>query len=197
MTDSQNTNTPVGQQGVSYREAVGRPGYLIGDDGSVWTCWTRIGRGEGGGKGSRQIRGNTWRLKKQRQDRKGYMLVSFPQRGKRRTVFVHQLVLEAFVGPCPEGCESRHFPDRNPKNNTLGNLRWGTRVENAADRKLHGTDIRGNRHPLHKLSDSTVRSIRTDYANGAKQADLVRKHNVSRSVVSRIVNNKCRTELDT
>lgn len=45
---------------------------------------------------------------------------------------VHSLVLEAFVGPCPEGMEARHLDD-NPTNNHLSNLVWGSRSENSYD----------------------------------------------------------------
>lgn len=52
--------------------------------------------------------------------------------------FVHRLVLEAFIGPCPSGMECRHL-DGNPSNNRLENLLWGTPLENANDRRRHGT----------------------------------------------------------
>ncbi len=52
---------------------------------------------------------------------------------------VHRLILEAFVGPCPRGKESCHFPDRNPTNNRLENLRWDTHAANGRDMALHGT----------------------------------------------------------
>ena len=48
--------------------------------------------------------------------------------GKR----VHRMVLEAFVGPCPEGMQCRHLNDVK-NDNRLNNLAWGTRKENSAD----------------------------------------------------------------
>jgi len=42
---------------------------------------------------------------------------------------VHQLVCEAFHGPCPPGMETLHL-DENGLNNRAENLRWGTRKEN-------------------------------------------------------------------
>jgi hypothetical protein len=42
---------------------------------------------------------------------------------------VHQLVCEAFHGPCPAGLETLH-EDENGLNNRPENLRWGTRKEN-------------------------------------------------------------------
>ena len=49
--------------------------------------------------------------------------------GKGNSRVVHQLVLEAFVGPCPKNCESLHL-NHNPADNRLANLRYGTRSEN-------------------------------------------------------------------
>ncbi len=58
--------------------------------------------------------------------------------GTKKQVYVHQLVLGAFVGPCPIGMECRHL-DGNPSNNFLSNLRWGTHLENMEDMRRHGS----------------------------------------------------------
>ena len=65
--------------------------------------------------------------------RRGYRTVCLCRDGIRSTKRVHRLVLEAFVGPCPEGMECCHWDD-NPTNNALTNLRWDTTIENARDR---------------------------------------------------------------
>lgn len=57
--------------------------------------------------------------------------------GRWRTV--HQLVLEAFVGPIPPGMEVRHL-NGDPTDNRLENLAYGTHSENMRDRLAHGTD---------------------------------------------------------
>ena len=53
--------------------------------------------------------------------------------GERSHRQVHRLVLEAFVGPCPDGLEGCHN-DNDPANNALANLRWDTRSSNILDR---------------------------------------------------------------
>lgn len=53
---------------------------------------------------------------------------------------IHRLVLEAFVGPAPEGQECRHL-DGDCANAKLSNLQWGTRSENNLDKIEHGTHI--------------------------------------------------------
>jgi hypothetical protein len=59
-------------------------------------------------------------------------------------VSVHRLVLEAFVGPCPDGLECCHGVG-GPSDNRLSNLRWDTRSENMYDRCRHGTDHHRNK----------------------------------------------------
>lgn len=51
---------------------------------------------------------------------------------------VHHLVLEAFVGPRPEGTEALHANDVGD-DNRLVNLRWGTHSENVLDSVRNGT----------------------------------------------------------
>ena len=78
--------------------------------------------------------------------------------GRRRLYKVHRLVLEAFVGPCPEGQEARHL-DGDRLNNALENLAWGTRSENAQDRTVHGTNpmtVRKKCPQGHRLVDPNL-----------------------------------------
>src|SRR5215510_6636158 len=55
-----------------------------------------------------------------------------------RTVQVHLLVLEAFVGPRPAGQQCAHN-DGDMHNNHLSNLRWTTPKDNHFDKRRHGT----------------------------------------------------------
>jgi hypothetical protein len=52
--------------------------------------------------------------------------------------YVHLLVAEAFIGPKPEGQQTRHR-DGNPDNNQATNLHYGTRGDNQRDSVEHGT----------------------------------------------------------
>lgn len=71
----------------------------------------------------------------------GYLSVNLGA-GVRRSV--HTLVLEAFVGPRPEGAVCRHL-NGNPKDNRLANLAWGTPGENRRDTVKHGNDPRASK----------------------------------------------------
>lgn len=75
-----------------------------------------------------------------------YLSVKLAKAGVTRTVYVHELVLLAFVGPRPpmeDRCEIRHL-DGDKTNNHLSNLKYGTVKENAADRKLHKLGLIAN-----------------------------------------------------
>lgn len=59
----------------------------------------------------------------------GYRQVATAGRSRR---YVHRMVLEAFVGPCPPGMEACHRNCDN-QDNRLSNLRWDTPRGNALD----------------------------------------------------------------
>jgi len=65
----------------------------------------------------------------------GHVSVSL---GRNNSQCVHKLVLLAFVGAAPSGCECLH-DNGDPSDNHLENLRWGTRGENIRDAVRHGT----------------------------------------------------------
>lgn len=77
---------------------------------------------------------------------RGYMVVSI--NGKKYKV--HRLVLEAFVGPCPEGFECDHS-DRDRHNNALTNLRWCSPTDN--NRNTAQNDRVAARGGTHKYED--------------------------------------------
>ena len=69
----------------------------------------------------------------------GYVQVKYMRAdGQRATSNVQKLVLAAFVGPRPEGYQTRHL-DGDKLNNRLENLRYGTARENILDQVRHGT----------------------------------------------------------
>ncbi len=87
------------------------------------------------------VRGRLWRggSRKSRPNvRSGHPQIPLRRHGEKGMAYVHRLVLEAFVGPAPEGMEACHN-DGNPTNNALSNLRWASRAENNLDRVRHGT----------------------------------------------------------
>lgn len=172
-----------------YREPSQFPGYRVGDDGSVWSCWVKH-RCAGGG--AKMVIGKNWKRLKPVSNNKGYLAVCLVVNGQRFRRYVHRLVLECFIGPCPDGMESCHFPDKDRTNNALSNLRWASRSNNQADRVLHGTDNRGERHGLSKLTNQDVKALVARRANGESAVSLAREFGVSARHVNQIVKGRRR-----
>lgn len=76
-------------------------------------------------------------LAQQRERLRPYWFVTLWHGKKAHHRRVHNLILEAFVGPRPEGAFGLHADD-DPDHNTLANLRWGTRSENTLDMVRNG-----------------------------------------------------------
>lgn len=109
------------------------PGYFVTQDGRVFsqTPW----------------RGQAFRELRQFPHKDGYLTVRVTTgNGKRKRLTVHRLVALYFVGrqPSPRH-EVRHI-DGNKTHNHYRNLVWGTPLENARDRDVHGRTSRGMRH---------------------------------------------------
>lgn len=92
---------------------------------------------------------------------------------------VHQLVLLAFVGPRPDGCDVCHI-NGDPTDNRLENLRYDTRKENILDvYRLPGGRWR-------KLSVEDVTDIRQRLQRGEKGSDIAKEYSMSQSAISAI-----------
>jgi len=69
------------------------------------------------------------RILKPQQHRSGYLSISLSRDGQVSRKSVHRMVLEAHVGPAPEGCEANHR-NGNVTDNRVANLEWVTKSEN-------------------------------------------------------------------
>ena len=178
---------------VQYRDIPNCPGYRVGDDGSMWSCW-RLTSVRGGGFSP--VFGATWRLLKPHlRKRDGYCEVRIRSNGKRRQCKVHRLVLEAFVGPCPPGMVACHDPDPTPSNNALSNLRWDTTTANVSDSRRHGRHVppprpRGENHPAAKLTRQDVFEARSSRASGESVLALSKRFGVCRTAMSAAINGR-------
>jgi hypothetical protein len=120
-------------------------------------------------------------------DSAGYLSVEQYHEGKHRRISVHRVVLEAFIGPCPDGHEARHI-DGNKRNNKLWNLAWGTPAENAADRIRHGTQLRGSKIKSAKLTEEQAREILRLYRSECPhRPTLAERFRVSWATIDRII----------
>lgn len=110
--------------------------------------------------------------------------------GTMKQKYIHQLVLENFVGPCPENMQACHN-DGNAFNNRVENLRWDTCKNNHADKIKHGTTSLGEKNYAHKLTYNQVLNIRilNSYLS-AKEISIL--YGVTKSLVLRILSFKHR-----
>lgn len=70
-------------------------------------------------------------------DRHGYRYITLHLGGSKKTVQVHRVMMQAFVGP-DHGRLVRHL-DGDEANNVLSNLAYGTQSDNMLDSVRHGT----------------------------------------------------------
>ena len=144
----------------------------------------------------------------------GYFQVSLGGLRKRR-MYVHQLVAEAFLGEKPKGCVVNHI-DGNKINNNISNLEYITYAENsqhavknltrrrgpAMDKrplkgpqtgdnhwtKRHPEKIaRANRMPHSKMTEEKVMEARLRASNGERQNVLAKEYGICGAQMSRII----------
>lgn len=153
--------------------------YRVGSDGTVWSRFLH---------GSNNRDKGPWKIKRPNPNPRGYLRIKIRMAdGSKKFMLVHRLVLESFVGPCPDGMQARHFPDRDPANCRIENLSWGTPLENAADRQIHGTQIKGSMHWCAKLTDEQADEIRLRFQSGESLTSLAKSFGVVTSMIASII----------
>ena len=154
----------------------GHGGYYADTAGRIYSAWT------GSGRGSRI--GDELRLLRTMIEPDGRERVNLRRRGYR----VAHLVLTTFRGPRPAGMQACHFPDPDPANNRLENLRWDTPSANQGhDKEVQGASNHGVRNGSARLTERLVREIRERAAKGEPHTTLAAEFSVSRSAVQQAV----------
>lgn len=157
--------------------------YEVSDRGRVRSVRREVPHGE---LGSIVLRG---RIMRQGTNGRGYRQVWLCREAQYAPKLVHRLVLEAFVGPCPEGMEACHNNGKR-EDNRRANLRWGTRSSNQADKRLHGTHQDGERSHRAKLTTRQVIAARKRYVPGDPIdgcSAMAREFGVSDTTISRAI----------
>jgi len=112
----------------------------------------------------------------------GMVLSSNPKRYKY--MYIHQLVLLTFVGPCPVGMQCAHL-DGDPSNNKLSNLKYVTAKENTQHQIGHG---RRYTSFVRKVSNTILNRIRDEYTKGdTTYLELASKYKVSERTIIRLL----------
>jgi hypothetical protein len=177
---------------VKWHVIPGHPGYLAGRDGSIWSCWRFRGAGYGGP--CTQVMSDTFRRLKgspRRSDgRLRYTLRRFD--GRYRRAYGSHFVLEAFVGPRPDGMEACHT-DGDCTNDAADNLRWDCPAANKADMVRHGTRQRGEAINTAKLTPEAIRDIRRA---GYPLRPSAEKYGVTTTLISLILRRKVWAHVD-
>lgn len=108
----------------------------------------------------------------------GYLFVVLSWRGKVTNHAVSRLVLEAFVGPCPDGHQAKSLND-DRTDCRLANLAWQPVPEIRLQAIASGVTPVGERHYRAKLTSTDIAEIRA--ATGVTQGELAAQYGVSRS----------------
>lgn len=117
----------------------------------------------------------------------GYLRVALSKERRYTKKHVAHAVLEAFVGPRPEGMHACHGPS-GQQCNELTNLRWDTPAANYADRAATGF-LRGTKHHQCSISEETARKIKAAGADRSRLArDIAREYGTTVHVVRNIRN---------
>lgn len=126
-------NQPTINSAEQWRDVSGWEGYFkVSDQGDIQSLNRVVIRSDGI---KRTVKGRTLKPVK---DRAGHLYVDLYRGNKKHRHYIHRTVLEAFVGPAPEGMECCHW-DGNKGNNALDNLRWDHRSGNVTDMVRAGT----------------------------------------------------------
>jgi hypothetical protein len=119
----------------------------------------------------------------------GYRTVNFSINNKSNTFYIHRLLLQAFVGNPEKGQEVLH-KNGNRLDNSLENLRWGTRSENVQDAILHGTANIGTKSSFAKLTKSCLGWIKDMNEMGFKASEIAPHFNVTYNTINRVLTGK-------
>lgn len=174
---------------VEIRLVLNRTGWYVDSNGDVWTNWV---------KPRYNSPKKLWTWSEQ------LSLVPIGRTGTRPQVYVDRLcyqvgilVLETFVGACPNGLYCCH-KDYDPWNNRLTNLYWGTPSENTKDSIRNGrmnyiarNTAKGENSGRALLAMYQAREIRQKFASGDHTYyTLADEYDVCWKVIRGVVLNK-------
>jgi hypothetical protein len=106
--------------------------------------------------------------------------------GPQKSLYIHKLVAQVFIGNRPDGFVIRHL-DGNKYNNRVDNLAYGTVQQNALDSVKHKTHWHENNGRA-LLTERSVNAIRFLYQQKSiNKTDLAKAFNVSISTIHAII----------
>lgn len=137
------------------------------------------------------------RLLNPQPNKKGYIAVSIKIKGRKsKTITVHRLVGYAF--DFITDIDLVNHKDGNKANNRLENLERADHALNS--RHAYDTGLikpmKGEKHPMSKLTNKDIKAIITAYGKGEKGLHIAKRFNVSTSLISAIAHGKIWPEFD-
>lgn len=179
---------------------IGFPRHRIGGDGSVWRY----------SKSRKRWRKLSTYIKRSKNYSTPAITICY--KGTKKEFSIGHLVLTGFVGPCPPGMECCHSPDPNTFNNSIENLRWGTRISNIREsfrvrgitkkiikRKTRKQEalfrVKSGTCNLMTLTSEKVLKIRKLHDKGWSMPRLAKKFKTHRTNIFCIVRRKTWTHL--
>ncbi len=146
----------------------GYPGYLINDQGKIWT--------------NKKNRYMSLVLNPR------YLYVNLCKNSKTKMFRVHRLVAQHFI-PNPNKYPCVNHIDGNKLNNIVSNLEWCTHKQNSQHAIKNNLHVRGESVGTSKLTEKQVLEIRNIHKKFT-QKQLAKKYNVTQTNIQCILNRK-------
>ena len=125
----------------------------------------------------------------QRLNSSGYLYVDVKIQGKRKKLLVHRAIALAFLDN-PDNKPCVNHKDGNKLNNYVSNLEWCTYSENMKHAISTGLNdvpkLSGERHPMHKLTETKVHQIRDLYDRGISCQVIAKQFEITKEQVANI-----------
>lgn len=136
--------------------------------------------------GGRILSLRTNKIMSSTKDSKGYYKITLSNNAKCKTLRVHRIIADAFINKI-NGKEFINHIDGDRANNSISNLEWVSKSENA----LHSYKTLKNKTHNRGFTDEKIKEIKQylkDNPN-TKACDLARKYNIRNYTAVRIKSN--------
>jgi hypothetical protein len=167
-----------------WKSVPGYPGYEASSLGRIRSLDRMVEQGSRWGK--KIMRFAAGRVLKQHGSAGRYLVAVLSGSDGNKTRTVHSVICATFHGPRPEGREVAHT-DGNARNNAACNLRWATKLENAADRRRHGTQVCGSAIHTSRLTENQVREMRKAHLEGVSATEVALDFGIHVTTAHRIL----------
>lgn len=136
--------------------------------------------------GCTQRRGNVFHFVKVYNMKNGYPAITARINGQAIPIYLHRVIAELAYGKTPDGLFVLHGDD-DKSNFYPSNLRLGTQLHNMRDALRNGRLHVGEKNHRSKLTDSTVREIRSMVRSGQTHRAVAKQFGISQTSVTNVM----------